>query len=76
MGTTGDVIPELDEQFWADAKLVEPDTTQHVILQIKKSVLEHFETNGAKGYKPRISAVLESYMRAQKRRDRDQHRDH
>ncbi len=23
-------IPELDESFWANAKLVEPDTSQHV----------------------------------------------
>jgi len=63
-------IPELDENFWANAKLVEPDTTQHVTLRIKKSVLEHFKAKGAKGYQTRINAVLESYVRAQKQKDR------
>ncbi len=42
-------IPELDESFWANAELVEPDTTQHVTLRIKISVLEHFKAKGAKG---------------------------
>ena len=63
-------IPELDESFWTNAKLVEPDTTQHVTLRIKKSVLAHFKAQGAKGYQTRINAVLESYVRAQKQKDR------
>jgi uncharacterized protein (DUF4415 family) len=63
-------MPELDENFWANAKLVQPDTTQHVTLRIKKSVLEHFKAKGAKGYQTRINAVLESYVRAQKQKDR------
>jgi uncharacterized protein (DUF4415 family) len=67
-------MPELDENFWANAKLVQPDTTQHVTLRIKKSVLEHFKAKGAKGYQTRINAVLESYVRAQKQKDRSQQR--
>ena len=69
-------IPELDESFWANAELVEPDTSQHVTLRIKKSVLEHFKAKGAKGYQTRITAVLESYVRAQEQKSRDRHRDH
>ncbi len=69
-------IPELDESFWANAELVEPDTCQHVTLRIKKSVLEHFKAKGAKGYQTRINAVLESYIRAQKQKSSDHHRDH
>ena len=69
-------IPELDESFWANAELVEPDTSQHVTLRIKKSILEHFKAKGAKGYQTRINAVLESYVRAQEQKNRDQHRDH
>ncbi len=69
-------IPELDESFWANAQLVEPDTSQHVTLRIKKSVLEHFKAKGAKGDQTRINAVLESYVRAQEQKNRDQHRDH
>jgi len=69
-------IPELDESFWANAELVEPDTSQHVTLRIKRSVLEHFKAQGAKGYQTRINAVLESYVRAQKQKSSDHHRDH
>lgn len=69
-------IPELDESFWVNAKLVEPDTTEHVTLQIKKSVLNHFKAKGAKGYQTRINAVLKSHVRAQDQKDSDQHRDH
>ena len=67
-------IPELDESFWANAELVEPDTTQHVTLRIKKSVLEHFKAKGVKGYQTRINAVLESYVRAQEQKHRNQQR--
>ncbi len=41
-------------------------------LRIKKSVLEHFKAKGAKGYQTRINAVLESYVRAQEQKNRDQ----
>ena len=59
-------IPETDENFWANAKLREPDRTQHVTLRVKRSVLDHFKAGGKKGYQTRINAVLESYVRAQK----------
>ena len=58
-------IPELDADFWKNAEIVQPDTTQPVTLRIKKSVLEHFKAGG-KGYQTRINAVLESYVKAQK----------
>ena len=58
-------IPELDADFWKNAEIVQPDTTQSVTLRIKKSVLEHFKAGG-KGYQTRINAVLESYVKAQK----------
>ena len=66
-------IPETDAAFWADARLIEPDRTQHVTLRVKKSVLEHFKAGGKKGYQTRINAVLESYVRAQEQK-RDHHR--
>ena len=56
-------IPELDEAFWANAKLVAPDKTRPVTLRIKSSVLDYFKAGG-KGYQTRINAVLESYVRA------------
>lgn len=66
-------IPETDSAFWADAELVEPDKTRHVSLRIKQSVLDYFQAEGKKGYQSRINAVLESYVRAQRKRG-DGHR--
>lgn len=58
-------IPELDETFWQEARLVEPDRTEQITLRVKRSVLEHFRASG-KGYQTRINRVLESYVRARR----------
>ena len=42
-------VPELDDAFWQNARLVEPDRTQSVTLRVKKSVLETYKAQG-KGY--------------------------
>ncbi|WLD97866.1 BrnA antitoxin family protein [Agrobacterium leguminum] len=55
-------IPELDERFWANAKLMEPEGTQQITLRVKKSVVEAYKSTG-KGYQTRMNAVLESYAR-------------
>ena len=56
-------IPELDETFWREAELVEPDLTEQITMRVKRSVLEYFKAPG-KGYQTRINRVLESYVRA------------
>lgn len=56
-------VPELDEAFWTNAKLVEPDRTQSVTLRVKTSVLDAYKQQG-RGYQTRMNAVLESYARA------------
>ena len=58
-------IPELDETFWREAELVEPDRTEQITLRVKRSVLDHFRAPG-KGYQTRINRVLESYVRARR----------
>ncbi|WNJ89855.1 BrnA antitoxin family protein [Bosea sp. 685] len=60
-------IPELDETFWRNAKLVEPDRTQLVTLRVKKSVLEAYKAQG-RGYQTRMNTVLETYARSQLKR--------
>ena len=55
-------IPRLDETFWNNAKLIEPDTTQQITLRVRKSVLDAYKSTG-KGYQTRMNAVLESYAR-------------
>lgn len=58
-------IPELDETFWRQAELIEPDLTEQVTIRVKRSVLAYFRAPG-KGYQTRINRVLESYVRAQR----------
>jgi uncharacterized protein (DUF4415 family) len=55
-------IPELDEDFWKNAKWVAPETTQQVTLRIKSSVLDAYKAGG-KGYQTRMNQVLEAYAR-------------
>jgi uncharacterized protein (DUF4415 family) len=55
-------IPELNDEFWANAKLVEPEGTQQVTLRVKKSVLDAYKATG-KGYQTRMNTVLESFAR-------------
>ena len=59
-------IPEMDDNFWRNAQLVEPDLTEQITLRVKRSVLAHFKAYG-KGYQSRMNRVLESYVRAQRR---------
>ena len=64
-------VPELDEDFWRDAKIVEPDRTEQITLRVKGSVLAYFKASG-KGYQTRINRVLESYVqRAQSQAGRE-----
>ena len=32
-------IPELEETFWQQAELIEPDLTEQITLRVKRSVL-------------------------------------
>ncbi len=64
-------IPELDENFWREAKLVEPDRTEQISLRVRRSVLQWFKRPG-RGYQTRINRVLETYVKAQ--RDAEQRR--
>jgi uncharacterized protein (DUF4415 family) len=55
-------IPELNDDFWANSRIVEPEGTEQITLRVKRSVLQAFRDTG-KGYQTRMNAVLESYAR-------------
>jgi len=59
-------IPKIDESFWREARLAEPDRTQPVTIRVKKSVLDAYKSLG-KGYQTRMNAVLESYAKTLKK---------
>ena len=58
-------IREMDDAFWREADLVEPDQTEQIPLRVKCSVLDHFRAPG-RGYQTRVNRVLESYVRARR----------
>ena len=62
-------IPELDEQFWKQAQLVEPDRTEQITLRVKRSVLAFFKATG-RGYQTRMNQMLESYVRTRQDKTR------
>jgi len=58
-------IPELDADFFREAKLRLPTGKQLVSLQIDSDVLDWFKRQG-KGYQTKINAVLRAYVEAHK----------
>ena len=59
--------PELDESFWAKARVVMPedrDVTQ-VTAKFDRDVIDWFRKQG-RGYQARMNAVLRSYYEAHK----------
>lgn len=56
-------IPELGDEFWKNARLVEPDRTKSVTLRVRQSVLDAYKAEG-KGYQTRMNAVLETYAKS------------
>jgi uncharacterized protein (DUF4415 family) len=58
-------IPELDEAFFRNARLVMPVGKRQVTLRIDADVLDWFRAQG-KGYQSRMNAVLRAYAAARK----------
>ena len=54
-------IPELEPDFWKNAKVVFPEPKKVVTIRIDRDVLDWFK-KGGKGYQSRMNAVLRSYM--------------
>jgi len=59
-------VPELDEDFFREAKLRLPKGKRLVSLRIDSDILEWFKRQG-KGYQTRINAILRAYFRAHTR---------
>ncbi len=57
-------IPELDANFWKDAKLIRTKTKKAISLRLDQDVLNYFKSQG-KGYQSLINDVLKTYVQAQ-----------
>jgi len=57
-------IPELDDRFWENAKIVTPITKRAVSIRLDSDVLDWFKDQG-KGYQSIINNVLRTYVHHQ-----------
>lgn len=57
-------IPELTEEFWANAKVTPPRTKPNVSLRLPEEVVDFFKADNPKGYTGRMAAVLSAYVQA------------
>ncbi|MEA5509451.1 BrnA antitoxin family protein [Crocosphaera sp. UHCC 0190] len=57
-------IPELDDTFWENAKVVKPMAKTAVSIPLDNDVLEWFKKQG-KSYPTLINSVLRSYINTQ-----------
>ena len=59
-------IPELDDNFWENARIVLPKNKQAVSLRVSPEVLDFFKEENPKGYTSKMAAVLSAYVNAQR----------
>jgi uncharacterized protein (DUF4415 family) len=60
-------IPELGDDFFKNARLVQPSHKEQITMRLDAEVLEWFRSQG-KGYQTRMNAVLKAYMLTQGKR--------
>ena len=56
-------IPELDEAFFRDARVVVPPGKKQLTIRLDDDVLSWLKSQG-KGYQSRINAILRAYYEA------------
>ena len=59
-------IPELNDKFWENARIVLPKNKQAVSLRVSPEVLDFFKEENPKGYTSKMAAVLSAYVNAQR----------
>lgn len=59
-------IPELDEKFWKNVKLVKPINKKKISIRIDEDILRWFKSKG-KRYQTLINSVLKTYVDAHKK---------
>ncbi len=59
-------IPELDDDFFKNAKVATPPGKKQIALRVDTDVLEWMKSQG-KGYQSRMNAILRSYYEAHRK---------
>jgi uncharacterized protein (DUF4415 family) len=60
-------IPELDENFWKNAKLTPPRNKPNISLRLDEETIAYFKAKNPKGYTSKMAAVLAAYVEAHQR---------
>jgi len=58
-------IPELDEEFFKQMKLVEPSNKQSLTIRYDAEVVDYFKNIVGKGYQSKMNAILKAYVKTQ-----------
>lgn len=60
-------IPELDDRFWSEARLIEPgEPKRQLTVRFDSDIVDWFKANG-KGYQTRMNAVLRAYVNTKRK---------
>ncbi len=60
-------IPELDENFWKNAKVTLPRNKPNISLRLDEETIAYFKEKNPKGYTSKMAAVLAAYVNAHQR---------
>lgn len=64
-------IPELDSEFWDNARVVKPRKKPTISLRLSEDIIDFFKADSPKGYTGRMAMVLAAYVEAKKREQHD-----
>lgn len=56
-------IPELDNNFWKNATLVESHTKKAISIRLDQDIIDYFKSDG-RGYQSKINNILRTYVEA------------
>jgi len=56
-------IPELDDNFWNNVKLVQPTKKKAISIRLDQDIIDFFKSEG-RGYQSKINNVLRTYVEA------------
>lgn len=59
-------IPELDDEFFKNAILVEPKPKQSLTVRYDEEIIEYFKKTVGRGYQSKMNSVLKAYVKHEK----------